>query len=72
LTAKGFRFDRGEHHGHIKHLGSFGKSNGVVDDCLAIEIRCPKEHLGLMVNERHYTVIGREESLLAKLGTISV
>ena len=52
-------------------LGSFPKSDGVVNDCLAVEIRCSEQHLWLMVNERNNTVIGREKSLLAKLGTIS-
>src|SRR6266478_8706136 len=72
LAAKGIRFDRGEHHRYVKHSRSFRKSRGVVNDRLAVEIRCSKEHLWLMVDERHNTVIGREKSLLAKLGTISV
>src|SRR3984957_4172421 len=72
VAAKSFRFDCGEHHRHIKHSGSFRKSDGIVNDCLSVEVRCSKEHLWLMVNKRHNTVIRRKKSLLAKLGTISV
>src|ERR1700693_1125889 len=72
LAAKGIRFDRGEHHRHIKHSGSFPNSDGIVNDRLPVEIRCSKQHLRLMVDERDNTVIRREKSLLAELGTISV
>jgi len=33
-----------------QHSGSFRKRDGVVDDCLSVEIRRSKEHLWLMVN----------------------
>src|SRR6266567_6513434 len=49
LAAKGIRFDRGEHYRHVKHSGSFRKSDGIVNDCLSVEIRRSKEHLWLMV-----------------------
>src|SRR5258705_4074770 len=72
VPAKSFCFDCGEHHRHIKHAGRFRKSNGIVNDCLSVEIRCSKEHLWLMINERHNTVIRCKKSFLAELGTVPV
>jgi hypothetical protein len=63
VAAKGIRFDCGEHHRHIKHSGSFRKSDGVVNDCLSVEIRRSKEHLWLVVDERHHAIVWGQQTL---------
>src|SRR5882757_3154914 len=72
IPAEGLRLDCGQNHRYIEHPCGFSECHGVVDDSLAIEIACSKQHLALMVDQRHDAIIWSQESLLAKLGTISV
>ena len=53
-------------------LAAFPKCHGVVDDSLAVEIACSKQHLALMVDQRHDAIVRSQESLLAQFWTIAV
>src|SRR5882724_13586916 len=72
ISAEGLRLDRGQNHRYIEHPCGFSECHSVVDDSLAIEIACSKQHLALMVDQRHDAIVRGQESLLTKLGTISV
>src|SRR6266478_2838047 len=57
IPAEGLRFDGCQNHRYIEHSCSFSECHGVVDDSLAIEIACSKQHLALMVDQRHDAIV---------------
>src|SRR6266404_8801907 len=57
VPAKGLRLDRCQNHRHIEHSCGFSECHGVVDDSLAVEIACSKQHLALMVDQRHDAIV---------------
>src|SRR6266404_5805557 len=72
IPAEGFRLDRGQYHRYIKYSCGLADRNGVVDDSLAVEIACSKQHLALMVDQRQDAIVRSQESLLAQFWTIAV
>src|SRR6266853_3106351 len=72
IPAEGLGLDRCQNHGHIEHPCGFSECHGVVDDSLAVEIACPKQHLALMVDQRHDAIVRSQESLLTQFWTIAV
>src|SRR6266403_1671686 len=57
IPAEGLRLDRCQNHRYIEHPCSFSECHGVVDDSLAVEIACSKQHLALMVDQRHDAIV---------------
>src|SRR6202047_2276469 len=53
IPAEGLRLDGGQNYGHIEYPCGLPDRHGVVDDSLAVEIACSKQHLALMVDQRH-------------------
>src|SRR5260370_4568493 len=72
IPAEGLRLDRRQNHRYIEHPCSFSDCHRVVDDSLAGEISCAKEHFALMVDQRHDAIARSQESLLTQLWTIAV
>src|SRR5260370_675152 len=72
IPAEGLGLDRGQNHRYIEHPCGFSECHGVVDDSLAVEIACSKQHLALMVDQRHDAIVRSQESLLAQFWTIAV
>src|SRR5882672_3359036 len=57
ISAEGLRLDRGQNYGHIEYPCGLSECHGVVDDSLAVEIACSKQHLALMVDQRHDAIV---------------
>src|SRR5713101_1348854 len=72
VPAEGLRLDRRQNHGYIEHPCGFPERHGVVDDSLAVKIACSKQHLALMVDQRHDAIVRSQESLLTQFWTIAV
>src|SRR6266850_210613 len=72
VPAEGLRLDRCQNHRYIEHSCGFPERHGVVDDSLAVEIACSKQHLALMVDQRHDAIVRSQESLLTQFWTIAV
>src|SRR5882757_8525007 len=72
IPAEGLRLDRCQNHRYIEHSCGFPERHGVVDDSLAVEIARSKQHLALMVDQRHDAIVRSQESLLTQLWTIAV
>ena len=72
IPAEGLRLDRGQNYGHIEYPCGFSECHGVVDDSLAVEIACSKQHLALMVDQRHDAIVRSQEPLLTRFWTIAV
>src|ERR1700675_1549038 len=72
ISAEGLRLDCGQNHRYIEHPCSFSECHGVVDDSLAVEIACSKQHLALIVDQRHDAIVRSQKSLLTQLWTIAV
>src|SRR5712664_4692563 len=72
ISAKGLRLDRCQNHGHIENPCGLSECHGVVDNSLTVEIACSKQHLALMVDQRHDAIVRSQESLLTQFWTISV
>src|SRR6202795_1061680 len=72
IPAEGLRLDCGQNHRYIEHPCSFSECHGVVDDSLAVEIACSKQHLALIVDQRHDAIVRSQKSLLTQLWTIAV
>src|SRR6266853_2030667 len=72
IPAEGLRLDRGQNYGHIEYPCGLSECHGVVDDSLAVEIACSKQHLALMVDQRHDAIVRSQESLLTQFWTIAV
>src|SRR5579862_690740 len=72
IPAKGFRLDCGQNHRHIEHPCGFSECHGVVNDSLAVEIARSKQHLALMVDQRHDAIVRSQDSLLTQFWTIAV
>src|SRR6202030_3535896 len=58
-------------HRYIEHSCGFPERHGAVDDSLAVEIACSKQHLALMVDQRHDAIVRSQEYLLAQFWTIA-
>ena len=67
VPAEALRLDGSQHNRHFEDARCLTKGDGVVDDGLPVEIRSSEQHLGLMVDERHDTVIRCQESFFAPL-----
>src|SRR5258707_593855 len=50
VPAEGFGLDRGQNHGHIEYPCGLSECHGVVDDSLAVEIACSKQHLAQAIS----------------------
>src|ERR1700679_1422544 len=72
VATEGLSFDRRQYNWNIKYSGGLGKRHSVVDDSLAIEIACSKQHLALMVDQRHDAVVWSQESLFTQFWTTVV
>src|SRR6266568_3805 len=72
VPAEGLRLDRCQNHRYVEHPCSFSECHGVVYDSLAVEIACSKQHLALMVDQRHDAIVRSQESLLTQFWTIAV
>src|ERR1700722_5135556 len=72
VATEGLRFDRRQYNWNIKYSGGLGKRHSVVDDSLAIEIACSKQHLALMVDQRHDAIVRRQESFFTQFWTTVV
>src|SRR6266446_5051013 len=57
IPAEGLRLDGGQNYGHIEYPCGLSECHGVVDDSLAVEIACSKQHLALMVDQRHDAIV---------------
>src|SRR6266446_9779341 len=72
IPAEGLRLNCCQNHRYIEHPCGFSECHGVVDDSLAVEIACSKQHLALMVDQRYDTIVRSQESLLTQFWTIAV
>jgi hypothetical protein len=72
VAAERLRLNRGQNHRHIEHPCGFFECHSVVDDSLAVEIACSKQHLTLMIDQRHDAIVRSQESLLVQFWTIAV
>src|ERR1700745_2285196 len=72
VPAEGLCLDRRQNHRYIEHPCGLSKCHGIVDDSLAVEIACSKQHLALMVDQRHDAIVRSQESLLTQFWTIAV
>src|SRR6266699_884066 len=64
VPAKRFRLDGREDYRHIEHPRGFSECHCVVDNGLPIEVADAKQHLWLMVDQRHNAVVRCQEPLL--------
>ena len=65
VAAEALGFDRGQHNRHVEDSRRLGEGDGAVDDRLPVEVRGSEQHLGLMIDERHNTVVRCEESFFS-------
>src|SRR6266481_4193865 len=72
IPAEGLRLNCCQNYRYIEHPCGFSQCHGVVDDSLAVEIACSKQHLALMVDQRHDAIVRSQESLLTQFWTIAV
>src|SRR6266852_6458986 len=72
IPAEGFGLDRGQNYGHIEYPCGLSECHGVVDDSLAVEIACSKQHLALMVDQRHDAIVRSQEAPLTQFWSIAV
>src|SRR6185369_9278584 len=72
VPAEGLRLNCCQNHRYVEHSCGFSEGHGAVDDSLAVEIACSKQHLALMVDQRQNAIVRSQESLLAQFWTIAV
>src|SRR4029077_9503754 len=65
IAAVGLGFHRRQDNRNVENPSRLGEGYRVVDDRLPVEIRSCEQHLRLMVDERHYAVVGSEQTFFA-------
>jgi hypothetical protein len=66
IAAETFGFNGGENDGYIENPGGFRKRHGaIINDGLPVEIGSAKEHLRLVVDQRHHAVVCGQQTFIA-------
>ena len=63
IAAESFRLDRAEDRGQAEHFGRLCETHDVVDEGLTIDAGDSEQHLWLVIDKRHDTIVWREQPL---------
>src|SRR5215472_13467232 len=65
MSTEGLSLNCRQHDRYAKHPCSLCKCHSVVYDSLTIKVAGSKQHLGLMINQSHDTIVGSEQTFFA-------
>jgi hypothetical protein len=69
ISAERLRFDRREYNRQFEHSCGFGERHRVIYNGLTIKVAYPKQHLWLMIDERHNAIVWSEQPFFTTLWT---
>src|SRR5215472_17814512 len=67
MSTEGVSLNCRQHDRYAEHPCSLCKCHSVVYDSLTIKVAGSKQHLGLMINQSHDTIVGSEQTFFAPL-----